>query len=153
MRRPALTLVLLAGLGLVRAEDAPAVAPSVRLPDALATGWAKHLRDNDLAGAFDLLTPADQQMLANHWHRQLARPNAFADVQIDTLLRLAKNSTAADQLLAMSQPYLALIDVPTLTKGVHDIAGFLGNAADAQAPGSGGLDYAGLRDWLKDLAT
>jgi hypothetical protein len=152
MPRPALVFALLATLGIAIAEEAPATTPAV-LPDALATSWAQALRRNDLTGAYALLTPADRTMLANHWQRQMARPNAHADVQIDTLLRLTRNSTAADQLLAMAQPYLAQLDVPKLSKGILDIAGFLGTAADAQPAGSGGLDHAGLRDWLKDLAT
>lgn len=156
MRRPLLALILLAGLGIMTAAETPPTpptAPTAALPDVLATSWAQALRRNDLSGAYALFTPAVQQMLARHWQRQLARPDAYLDVQIDTLLRLSKNTAATDQLVAMSQPYLAQIDIPRATKGIIDIAGFLGTAADAQQPGTGGLDHAGLRDWLKDLAT
>jgi hypothetical protein len=128
--------------------------PAAPTPDVLATGWVQALKRNDLSGAFALFTPADQASLANLWRRQMARPDAYADAQIDTLIRVAQNPTATDQLLAMAQPYLGQIDVPKLTKGIGDIAGFLGTAADSQPAGaSSGLDYAGLRDWLKDLAT
>lgn len=132
----------------------PAPTPAMPTPDVLATGWAQALKRNDLSGAFALFTQADQASLANLWRRQMARPDAYADVQIDTLLRLARNTAGADQLLAMSQPYLAQIDVPKLTKGINDIAGFLGTVAENQPAGaSGGLDHAGLRTWLQDLAT
>lgn len=132
----------------------PTPTPAMPTPDVLATGWAQALKRNDLSGAFALFTQADQASLANLWRRQMARPDAYADVQIDTLLRLARNTAAADQLLAMSQPYLAQIDVPKLTKGINDIAGFLGTVAENQPAGaSGGLDHAGLRTWLQDLAT
>jgi len=127
--------------------------PAPQTPDVLATGWAKALKGNDLSAAFALFTPADQASLANVWRRQMSRPDAYVDVQINTLAALAQNNTAADQLLAMSQPYLAQIDVPKLTKGITDIAGFLGTAAAGQPAGSSGrLDYVGLGDWLKDLA-
>jgi hypothetical protein len=151
--RPALltaaALLLACSAGL-RAEDAPA-QPAPRLPDALATDWTKRLRQNDLTGAFALLTPADQRDLTLHWQRQMKRPDAYADAQLDTLLRLAQNTAGADQLVALAQPYLSLVDVPTITKGITDIAGLLAMAADTQ-PSSGGLDHAGLRDWLRDLA-
>lgn len=128
-------------------------APATQAPDMLATGWAKALKGNDLSAAFALFTPADQASLANLWRRQMSRPDAYLDLQINTLAALAQNAAAADQLLAMSQPYLAQLDVPKLTKGITDIAGFLGSAAESQQAGAtGGLDYAGLRDWLKDLA-
>lgn len=152
MRRSLIALALLAGLGSATAEEAPTISPGARLPDALATGWAKALRHNDLSAAYALFTEVDQSTLALQWQRQMARPDAYADVQVDTLLRLAQNSTAADQLLAMCQPYLAQLDIPRLTKGITDIAGFLGTAAEAQPPGGAGLDYAGLQGWLKDLA-
>lgn len=128
-------------------------APATQTPDVLATEWAKALKGNDLSAALALFTPADQASLANLWRRQMNRPDAYADAQINTLVALTQNAAAADQLLAMSQPYLAQIDVPKLTKGINDIAGFLGTAAENQQAGTtGGLDYAGLRDWLKDLA-
>ncbi len=131
----------------------PTPPPTTQTPDQLASGWAQALKRNQLSAGFDLFTPADQASLANLWRRQMARPDAYADVQLDTLLRLAQNAAAADQLLAMSQPYLAQIDLPKVTKGIGDIAGFLGTAADNQPAGAtGGLDYAGLGDWLKDLA-
>lgn len=131
----------------------PTPPPTAQTPDQLAMGWVQALKHNQLSAGFDLFTPADQASLANLWRRQMARPDAYADVQFDTLLGLAQNAAAADQLLAMSQPYLAQIDVPKLTKGISDIAGFLGTAAENQPAGvTGGLDYAGLRDWLKDLA-
>jgi hypothetical protein len=148
------TLVL--GSGLWSADTPttpPAIQAAMQTPEVLASGWAKALKDNDLTAAFALFTPADQASLTNLWRRQMARPDAYADVQIDTVLRLAHNAAATDQLLAMSQPYLAQIDVAKLTKGITEIAAFLGSAADLQPAGtSGGLDYAGLRDWLKDLA-
>jgi hypothetical protein len=154
MRRSVQILALLIGLGSASAAEVPAGTPSATMPDTLATSWAQALKRNDLSGAYALFTAADQQSLANHWQRQMARPDPYTDVQIDTLLRLAQNSTATEQLLAMSQPYLAQIDIPRLTKGITDIASFLGNAADLQPnAATGGLDYAGLRDWLKDLAT
>lgn len=130
-----------------------ATVTAVPTPDVLANGWAQALKRNDLSGAFALFTPADQGALANLWRRQMARPDAYADLQIDTLARLAQNAAAADQLLAMGLPYLAQVDVPRLTKGINDIAGLLSTAAGSQPAGNtGGLDYAGLRDWLKDLA-
>lgn len=131
----------------------PTPAPAVQTPDVLASAWAKALKRNELSAAFALFTPADQAAIANLWRRQMARPDAYADAQIDTVLRLARNAAAADQLLAMCQPYLAQIDVAKLTKGITDIAGFLGTAAESQRAGAnGGLDYAGLRTWLLDLA-
>lgn len=134
--------------------EAPAPSPAVRLPDALAGEWTKALRSNDLTGAFALLTKPDQSRLVHQWQRQLARPDPYLDVQIDTVLRLAQNSTAVDQVVAMSQPYLAHIDVPAMTKAITDITGLLAMAADTSktAGSSGGLDHAGLRDWLVDLA-
>jgi len=135
------------------AAEAPAAPPVVRLPDALANEWTKNLRHNDLSAAFALLTTADQRRIGLQWQRQMARPDAYADVQIDTVLRLAQNSSAVDQVMAMAQPYLAHINVPAMTKGINDIAGLLAMAADTKQPGSsGGLDHAGLRDWLIDLA-
>ncbi len=153
---PTLLATLVLGSGLWSADTpttTPALPQAAATPDVLASGWAKALTANDLSAAFALFTPADQASLTNLWRRQMARPDAYADVQIDTVLRLAQNAAAADQVLAMSQPYLAQIEVTKLTKGINEIAAFLGSAADLQPAGaSGGLDYAGLRDWLKDLA-
>lgn len=155
------TLTLASGLWSADAATPATVTPAtvtsatppLATPDVLATGWATALKRNDLSGAFALFTPADQASIANLWRRQMVRPDAFVDLQIDTLLRMAQNAAAADQLMAMSQPYLAMIDVPRLTKGITDIAGLLNTAADSQQPGTaGGLDYVGLREWLKDLA-
>lgn len=136
----------------------PAAAP-VKTPDVLGSDWVKALRRNDLAGGFGLLTAADQARLGTQWQRQVVgRPDGYADLQIDTVLRLAQNAAAAEQALAVAQPYLAQINPPALAKSISEVAGFLGMAADTQkpaAPGAaatGGLDYAGLRDWLKDLA-
>lgn len=152
------TLVLMSGLwgadgatpGVI-APPTPAVTPAS--PEVVATGWALALRRNDPAGAFALLTPADQASLATMWRNQMRRPDAYADLQIDTLLRIAQHATAADQVLALSQPYLAQVDVAKLTRGIQEIAGFLAMAADTQQPGNpGALDYSGLRDWLRDLA-
>ena len=131
----------------------PVIATPLTTPDVLATGWATALNRNDLCEAFALFTPADQAAVANLWRRQMAHPDAFVDLQIDTLLRMAQNAAAADQLMAISQPYLAMIDVPRFTKGITDVAGLLTTAADSQQPGTaGGLDYVGLREWLKELA-
>jgi hypothetical protein len=157
------TFLLGSAMSWTMAADTPAVAEApapakatpaaVRLPDALASEWTQALRRNDLAGAFELLAKPDRSRLVHQWQRQVGRPDAYTDVQIDTVLRLAQNPTAADQVVAMSQPYLAMIDVPAMTKAITDITGLLAMAADTKPPGSsGGLDHAGLRGWLVDLA-
>jgi hypothetical protein len=83
----------------------------------------------------------------------MARPDPVLDLRLDALVRVAHAANASDQLSAMVQPYKAQLDPAQLSKQIGEIAGFLSMAADARAPGTaGGLDYAGLRDWLKDLA-
>ncbi len=142
--------------GTAPAVAAPAqVAPAAqKTPDVLGDEWVKALRRNDLAGGFALLTTADQAKLSSQWQRQMRRPDAYADLQLDTVLRLVQNSAAVDQAMAMAQPYLAQINPRMMAKSIEEIAGFLGMAAETQKGGgaAGGLDYAGLRDWLKDLA-
>ncbi|HEX3133339.1 MAG TPA: hypothetical protein VHX44_07105 [Planctomycetota bacterium] len=157
MRQPRLTVALFllgSAMSWAAAAETPPVtdvAPSapttVRLPDVQASEWMKALRRNDLSGAFALLSNPGQSRLAHQWQRQAVRADAYVDVQIDTVLRLVQNPMAVDQVMAMSQPYLALIDVPAMTKAINDITGLLAMAADS----SGGLDHAGLRNWLLDL--
>ena len=93
------TLTLASGLWSADAVTPAAVTPAtppLATPDVLATGWATALKRNDLSEAFALFTPADQAAVANLWRRQMAHPDAFVDLQIDTLLRMAQNAAAAD---------------------------------------------------------
>lgn len=123
-------------------------------PDLMGAAWVKTLRQNDLAAGFLLLTAADQAQVSKQWQKQMSRPDAYADLQIDTVLRMAQEANAAEQLMAMTAPYLGNIEPQTLAKQITDVAGILTMAAGSQPPSatSTGLDYAGLRDWLKDLA-
>lgn len=123
-------------------------------PDLMGAAWVKTLRQNDLAAGFLLLTAADQAQVSKQWQKQMSRPDAYTDLQIDTVLRMAQEANAAEQLMAMTAPYLGNIEPQTLAKQITDVAGILTMAAGSQPPSatSTGLDYAGLRDWLKDLA-
>ena len=123
-------------------------------PDLIGTAWVKTLRRNDLVAGFLLLTAADQTQVSKQWQKQISRADAYADLQIDTVLRMAQEANGADQLNAMIAPYLGNIEPLTLAKQITDVAGILTMAAGSQPPtaASTGLDYAGLRDWLKDLA-
>jgi hypothetical protein len=117
----------------------------------------KTLRRNDLVAGLFLLTATDQAQVSKQWQKQISRPDAYADLQIDTVLRMAQESNGADQLIAMTAPYLGNIEPQALAKQIIDVAGILTMAAGSQPANatnatSTGLDYAGLRDWLKDLA-
>ena len=124
-------------------------------PDVIGTAWVKTLRRNDLAAGFLLLTAADQTQASKQWQKQIGRPDAYADLQIDTILRMAQEANGAAQLNAMIAPYLGNLEPQTVAKQITDVAGILTAAAGSQPPSATntGLDYAGLRDWLKDLAT
>lgn len=138
----------------------PAAPTALATPDVLAKSWLDVLRRNDLAAGFDLLTAADQADLTRQWQRLVSRPDPELDAQIDALLRPAirpgagvvHDAAANQQMLAMAKPYLDQIDVAALTKSINEIAGFLAMAADTKPAGGTGLDYAGLRNWLKDFA-
>lgn len=142
------------------APHASAAEPSAtelatnKTPDLMGAAWVKTLRQNDLAAGFLLLTAADQAQVSKQWQKQISRPDAYTDLQIDTVLRMAQEANAAEQLMAMTAPYLGNIEPQTLAKQITDVAGILTMAAGSQPPSatSTGLDYAGLRDWLKDLA-
>jgi hypothetical protein len=126
-------------------------------PDVIGTAWVKTLRRNDLVAGLFLLTATDQAQVSKQWQKQISRPDAYADLQIDTVLRMAQESNGADQLIAMTAPYLGNIEPQALAKQIIDVAGILTMAAGSQPANatnttSTGLDYAGLRDWLKDLA-
>lgn len=148
----------------LQAADAPATTPpgvALTTPDVLAKSWVDALRRNDLAAGFSLFTAADQADLTRQWQRMVSRPNPELDAQLDAVLRpvigplrrVVRDAAASKQMLAAVKPYLEQLDVPALSKGITEIAGFLAMAADTKQPGATGLDYAGLRDWLKDLAT
>ena len=125
-----------------------------KTPDLMGTAWVKTLRQNDLVAGFLLLTAADQAQVSKQWQKQISQPDANADLQIDTFLRMAQEPNGTEQLIAMTAPYLGNIEPQTLAKQITDVAGILTMAAGSQPPNaaSTGLDYAGLRDWLKDLA-
>ena len=78
------------------APHASAAEPSAtelatnKTPDLMGAAWVKTLRQNDLAAGFLLLTAADQAQVSKQWQKQISRPDAYTDLQIDTVLRMAQ---------------------------------------------------------------
>ncbi len=163
MSRSLLFIIAALQFGVATAEEPTPVTPPPATttetttaglaPDKMANNWVSALLKNNLSDIFQLFTPADQIRIEKEWQSITSQSDPIADLQFDAILQLAKQPNGAELLTAMAVPFLEKIDPKVMSKQLEEFAGFLAMAANTQQPGvTPALDYAGLHQWLKDVA-
>jgi flagellar motor switch/type III secretory pathway protein FliN len=127
--------------------------PEVLLPDALGKAWVKALRENDLTAGYQLVPPKDQARLESTYTQHSKKIDVVNDIPINVLLNLARQDNGAAQLTALAQPHIISFDPQAISAKIKEATNLVTMAASTQKPGStSALDYAGIKQWLEDVA-